>query len=82
MNNKTIKAIKEMAGGLLWEERIEESDSRVARNPFRVVLRVHGFGIGNLNALKGRGFELLCFGVNEEGKLYIDFDVAAPKVTA
>ena len=81
-NKLNKKAIKEMAGGYLFEDTIEESDSMVGNNPFRVVLRTRGFGIGNLNALEGRGFKLLCFGINDEGKLYIDFEVASPKVRA
>lgn len=80
MNKKDIKMVKDMCGGFISIDTVQESDSCVSRNPFRIVLKTRGFNIGNLNVLKGRGFELLCFGINEEGKLYIDFDVAAPKV--
>ena len=82
MNKEEIQMIRQMSGGFISIDTVQESESLVSRNPFRVVLKTRGFNIGNLNALKGRGFELLCFGINDEGKLYIDFDVAAPKVRA
>ena len=74
----TINAntIAEMAGGYIDIDRVEEGPSRVAENPFRIFLKIGYFNIGNLEELKGRGFNLLGFGVDEEGKLFIDFDIA------
>jgi hypothetical protein len=74
--------IRQMCAGFISIDSVQESDSCCSKNPFRIVLKTKGFNIGNLNVLKGRGFELLCFGITDEGKLYIDFDVAAPKVRA
>ena len=82
MNKMSKKTIEQMAGGLFSIATIQESHSIVSDNPFRVVLKDGYMNIGNLDALEGRGFKMLGFGIDEQGKLFIDFDVARPKVRA
>ena len=81
-NKLTKKVIEDMAGGYLPFEKVEEGQSWVNENAFRVTMKSRSFNIGNLRELNGRGFELLCFGIGDDGKLFIEFDIASPKVSA
>jgi hypothetical protein len=82
MNTKiTKKIVEQMAGGYLPFESVEDGKSWLNPDSFRVILKTDGFNIGNLEALKERGFELLAFGITDDDKkLYIEFEVAKPKV--
>lgn len=82
MTKITKQIVEQMAGGLIPLERVEDGKSWINPDSFRVILKSDGFNIGNLEALEERGFKLLGFGITDDDKkLYIEFDVAKPKVT-
>ena len=80
MNQTNKKDVKKMIGGYATVKEVRDGKSLVAENPIDVVLSDGYMNIGNLLALRGRGFEFGGCGITDDGYLYLSFDVKLPRI--
>jgi len=69
-----------MLGGYVKVKEVRAGKSCVSENPIDVVLEERCIGIGNLEALRSRGFILLGCEVTDDGHLALWFDVKLPEI--
>ena len=72
--------IIEMLGGFAQVKEIRKGRSMISENPIELVLNGGYMNIGNLEALRSRGFEFLGCGITDDGHLYLSMDVKLPKM--
>lgn len=77
MNEKDVEI---MIGGYARVKEIRRGKSLVSENPVEVVLSDRFMNIGNLEALRSRGFQFLGCGITDDGYMYIALDIKLPKV--
>jgi hypothetical protein len=80
MNQTNKKDVIEMLGGYARVRDVRDGKSLVSENPIDVVLSERYMNIGNLEALRGRGFEFTGCGITDDGYLSLTFDVKLPKI--
>jgi len=73
--------VRQMLGGFAQIKEVRKDKCMISENPIELVLNGGYMNIGNLQALRSRGFEFLGCGITDDGYLYLSMDIKLPEIT-